>query len=259
MARRAPSIRQNSLSAKDANDFLMIPSSGKRTSGARPGFEWSLRSLHKIDSGAQHFLDNYYSAEDDENNKAADAEVMEDDQSAYDIFKGAEAARVSSGKEDSVWATLHAPLYVSFIFCVVPQLEIRLISHLWFLLIFTLHSRTGVVDGRRVVFELRSNITQPPKTSRQERVALRHEMINSKRTHLEQRLRFWLMHFSVSQLSITFLGVFVGLCVIFTGFFYALERGCCGDPDMDFSANFAFSVQTAATIGTSFWFYESIS
>ncbi len=125
---------------------------------------------------------------------------------------------------------------------------VRLILH--FLLCFALDSRTGVVDGRRVVFELRSNITQAPKTSRQERVALRHEMINSRRTHPEQRLRFWLMHFSVSQLSITFLAAFVGMCVIFSGIFYALEQGCCGDPEMPFSAMFAFSFQTAATIGT---------
>jgi hypothetical protein len=102
-----------------------------------------------------------------------------------------------------------------------------------------------------VVFELLSNITQLPQTSRQERMARKHEIINSKRTHREQRIRLWLMRFSVLQLSITFLGAFVAMCVAYAGMFQVLVGGCCGASEMRFSDTFAFSVQTAATIGTS--------
>ena len=118
-------------------------------------------------------------------------------------------------------------------------------------------SRTGVVDGRKVVFELRTNITQLPKTSRQERLTRKHEIINSNRTHMEQRIRLWLMRFSVLQLSITFLAAFVAMCVAYAGLFYALEEGCCGDSEMLFTDTFAFSVQTAATIGASCLIYTS--
>ena len=110
-------------------------------------------------------------------------------------------------------------------------------------------SRTGVVDGKKKVFELVTNVNQPPKTSRQERVHQQHKMINSRRSPPEQRIRFWLMHFSVTKLSITFLAAFVGMCAIYAAFFYALETKCCDDPDMGFDEIFAFSVQTASTIG----------
>jgi len=110
----------------------------------------------------------------------------------------------------------------------------------------------GMIDGRKVVFELGTNVTQKPKTSRRDRVRRRYQMINSKRTHFEQRLRFWLMHFSVAQLSVTFLGVFVAMCAVFAGLFSMLEEGCCSDAGKTFTDMFAFSVQTAATIGTSF-------
>ena len=112
-----------------------------------------------------------------------------------------------------------------------------------------LNSRTGVVDGKKVVFELVTNVTQKPKSSREERVSTRHEMVNSHRSPLEQRIRFWLMHFSVLKLSVTFLGAFIGMCVVFAGFFFSLPTGCCGDPEMPFTDTFAFSVQTATTIG----------
>lgn len=111
------------------------------------------------------------------------------------------------------------------------------------------NSRTGVVDGKKVVFELVTNVTQKPKSSREERVSTRHEMVNSHRSPLEQRIRFWLLHFSVLELSVTFLGASIGMSVVYAGFFYSLPTGCCGDPEMPFSDTFAFSVQTATTIG----------
>ena len=104
---------------KSFDEAAIGPRSSKMNSGRRsrmasqPGLEWSLRSLRTIDTGAQHFLQNYFGGDDDENDNAAAGDLAEEDQSAYDIFKGPEAANASKGKDDSVWATLHAPLYVS--------------------------------------------------------------------------------------------------------------------------------------------------
>ena len=86
---------------------------------SRPGLEWSLRSLRTIDTGAQHFLQNYYGGDDDDKDTAGGDDVVEEDESAYDIFKGSEPANATNGKHDGVWATLHAPLCVHLYFAVM--------------------------------------------------------------------------------------------------------------------------------------------
>jgi len=175
--------------------------------------------MHKIDTGAKHFLSNYYG--DDQGNDNKTQETIHEDQTAYEIFKTDDRiSKDNNGKSgDNVWASLHAPL------------------------------RTGIVDGKKVVFELRTNVNEKPKTSREERMKRRREIINSNRSGLEIRVRFWLMHFSVEALSASFLAAFVAMNVIYAGFFYALENNCCDDPNLSFGEMFAFCVQTSATIG----------
>ena len=96
---------------------------------SQPGLEWSLRSLRNIDTGAQHFLQNYYGGDDGDKDNAADGDIAEEDQSAYEIFKGSESANATKGKDDSVWATLHAPLCVSLNVYFWSLLAFHLISH----------------------------------------------------------------------------------------------------------------------------------
>ncbi|KAG7369969.1 inward rectifier potassium channel [Nitzschia inconspicua] len=188
--------------------------------GPRQGLEWSLRSMHSIDTSAQHMLPSYFF----EVTEPSDDEIQEvdnslEDQSAYEIFKDDMAAKEKGNPNDSVWASLHVPL------------------------------RHGVVDGKEIVFELKSNVTQRPKLCRKERVQRIDSNINSNRSSWEVRFRFYLMRFSVGGMTLAFFAAFVTMCVIFAALYYALENGCCGDPDLNFAETFAFSVQTATTIG----------
>lgn len=184
--------------------------------------EWSLRKMHKIDNSAHHFISNYYRDTIDETDaKNNRGNSVLEDQSAYEIFK-TEGRRANKGTKkngDSIWASLHAPL------------------------------RTGIVDGKPVVFELVTDVTKKPDGSRKQRLKRRREIINSTRSPLETRLRFWLMNFNVSTLSISFVGVFVAMNAFFALLFYSLQDRCCGNPDMSFANVFAFCVQTSTTVG----------
>lgn len=187
---------------------------GKRQSSHREGLEWSLRSLHKIDTGAQHFLQSYYDEESDSSGDDSDSDEMED-QTAYAIFKGKD----ENSNKGSLWSGLSAPL------------------------------RTGIVDGKKKIFELLKDVTQKPETPRSERLTRSREIVNSNQSNWEARSRFWLMHFSVAQLSVLYLATFIVMNVIFATFFYALEGHCCGDPELKYRDSFAFTVQTSTTIG----------
>jgi inward rectifier potassium channel len=208
------------------NGFISNGGARKHSShfnrGPKRGLEWSLRSMHKIDTSAQHMLSSYFGeVSDNQDSMLDDDDSSLEDQTAYEIFKAREdaAAREKEGQNDSVWASLHAPL------------------------------RHGVVDGKKVVFELKSDVTQKPKESRKERVQRINTIVNSDRSSWEVRLRFYLMHFSVGALSVTFFAFYLAMNLIFAIFFYFLENGCCDNPDLSFMDTFAFSVQTAATIG----------
>jgi len=199
--------------------------------------------MHKIDTSAQHFLSNYYGGDSDSD---SDGPFLDDengqpleDQTAYDIFKSKEAdasggrrrssaAAVSSGGGSrnlsgsghaGVWAALHAPL------------------------------RTGIVDGRKVVFELKTDVTQKPAIPRKDRVQRRHVIMNADRSSWEIQARFYLMHFTVARLTVVFFAAFVALNAVFAGFFYATDGRCCGDPDLRFRQVFDFTIQTSTTIG----------
>lgn len=184
--------------------------------------QWSLRSLHKIDTSAQHFLDSYYGDEEEEANgmlggSYSSRQVL-DDQTAYEIFKVSEEEE-GERPGDKLWRSHRAPL------------------------------RTGVVDGKKVVFELLKDVTQRPATSRNDRLAVRHKVINSDRSSWDVRVRFWLMQFALHRLVWIYLASFLLLNFLFAGFFYALDEHCCGDSEMTYVNVFAFAVQTSTTIG----------
>lgn len=207
--------------------------------------EWSLRSLHSIDNGAQHFLNNYYDSDDNlsveasaENQFASSTQssmsspsshggddssaagVLLQDQTAYEIFKTKDDRPSGQRARDAVWAPMHAPL------------------------------RQGIVDGRPVVFELRTAVNQKPTVSRQERLDRRHLQVHAQRSTWEVRTRLWLMHFTLASLSAVFLAIFVSMNVSFALIFYFLaDDGCCDDRTMSFADVFAFCVQTSTTIG----------
>ncbi|KAL7547479.1 hypothetical protein ACHAWF_017133 [Thalassiosira exigua] len=191
-------------------------------SGHRPrAQQWSLRNLHKIDTSAQHFLSNYYGDDDESGSGAGSGHPSSpvlDDQSAYEIFKGPEENDGDTAK-DKLWRAHQAPM------------------------------RTGVVDGKKVVFELLTGVTRRPDRSRDERLAVKHEVVNSDQSSWDVRVRFWLMRFKLVRLTWIFLLSFVLVNLLFAGFFYALDGHGCGDPDMTYANVFAFTVQTSTTIG----------
>ena len=217
-----PPVRGVSATFEDRSE----DSTRSSSSGPKRGLEWSLRSLHKIDSSAQHFLSNYYNDSDDENDEQIEENL--EDQTAFEIFKQKETQNNVDKKSDStanatgeaVWASMNAPL------------------------------RTGIVDGKKIVFELRTNVNEKPTTSRQERIQRSHVITNASKSHWEVRLRLWMMHFGLPRLSIAFLGVFIAMNVVFAVVFYFSDPNhCCGDPGLSFEEVFAFCVQTSTTIG----------
>mmetsp|Transcript_11445 Transcript_11445/g.25496 ORF Transcript_11445/g.25496 Transcript_11445/m.25496 type:complete len:489 (-) Transcript_11445:433-1899(-) len=233
--------------------------SSVRSKGPKQGLEWSLRSLHSIDTGAQHFLSTYYTNEvvdvDGGSNPfdavdsvrtmgGGDFDEEEEDQTAHEIFKESNGHSAHHGgrhhhrshnnkghgtagggggggtNNDAIWAALHVPL------------------------------RKGIVDGRQVVFELVSDVTQAPKVPRHERLKRRNQISHSQRSTWETRTRLWLMHFRLSTLFGVFLAAFIALNVLFALFFYySSDNHCCGDPEMTFGDVFAFTIQTSTTIG----------
>ena len=222
-------------------------SSSKRRK--QPGLEWSLRSLHKIDTSAQHFLQNYYNEDDDSDADSDSSGHSRADQTAYEIFKGKpnpiynthpanknagssnfqgphyhshnKSGAANNSTSNSIWASLSAPL------------------------------RTGIVDGKKVVFELHSTgVTKSrPSIPRSERLRQEHEIVHSNASNWEIRLRFVLMQWTVSMLSIIYLVSFLVMNVLFAVLFWVSPDKCCGDPSYKFSHVFAFTIQTSTTIG----------
>jgi inward rectifier potassium channel len=218
MGRPRPPLKVGSTGTNEE----MISNEKKYPSRRLPqrGLEWSLRSMHKIDTSIQYMRSNYLG--DDQSESSPDDDDSLEDQTAFEIFKAKQAAlknEKTKAENEGIWASLHAPL------------------------------RHGVVDGKKVVFELKSNITQKPKESRKQRVQRTNAIINSNRSSIEVRFRLFLMKFSVGAMTVTFFSLFVLLNLVFAAFFYSLENGCCGDRDDSFGDTFAFAVQTSTTVG----------
>lgn len=226
MVQRPPIRGASNGSGDDYSDSVRSATSG----GPRRGLEWSLRSLHKIDTSEQHFLKSYYA--DDEDETQQELEETLEDQTAFEIFKQKEPSKYeahngngsSSATGDAVWASMNAPL------------------------------RTGIVDGKKVVFELRKNVTEKPATSRKERLKRSHIVVNAEKSSREVRVRLWMMHFGLEALSVAFLAVFIAMNAVFAVIFYFSDPNhCCGDPSLRFEEVFAFCVQTSTTIGYGGW------
>ena len=202
---------------------------------SRSGLEWSLRNMKSIDTSAQYFVTHYYREETLDTADGEDEAEDKEDQTAYEIFKsqdfqkngggggGAAAAAGRGSRENpannSIWASLHVPL------------------------------RTGIVDGKKIVFELNSDVTQRPTESRDSRLKRKHVILNANRSSWEFRARFFLLHFKLTTISVSFLLTFFALNLVFALLFYLLPNGCCADPQMTYMENFAFALQTSSTIG----------
>ena len=214
-------IFQSKESSRRSSSSGSMRASGSFRGAPRRGLEWSLRSLHSIDTGAQHFLSNYYETEDESTDYGSEQHIVEeDDQTAYEIFKARDERDSSKRARDSIWASVHAPL------------------------------TTGVVDGKKIMFELRTDVTQKPALSRKERLERSHIILNSDRSTWEVRGRLWLMQFRLSTLCAVFLVFFISMNLVFATLFYFLaEDRCCGNANLTFSEVFAFSIQTSTTIG----------
>jgi len=221
MVNRPPPNSAGGARNEGDDEFRPLP---QDRGSARPrALQWSLRSLHKIDTSAQHFLDNYYNDDDEEVQKnesfnGPDTPPVLDDQTAFEIFKEGGDGTFERPSE-RLWRAHKAPL------------------------------RIGVVDGKKVVFELMTGVTQRPTTSRKERLTVHYDVINRNKSPWDVRVRFWLMHYALLPLTGLYLLLFVLVNVIFAGFFYALDEHCCGDREMTFANVFAFTVQTSTTIG----------
>lgn len=189
----------------------------------RRGQEWSLRSMHSIDTSAQYFQSDYYERQETDEaglTKREAAAIDQADQTAYEIFKAKDERDSQTRARDSIWAPTHAPL------------------------------RTGVVDGKKVVFELVTDVTQKPETSRKERMERPTVIVNADKSPWEVRMRLWFLHFSLITLTVVFLVSFVAMNLSFATLFYFLaENRCCGDEGLTFGEVFAFSIQTSTTIG----------
>ena len=130
------------------------------------GMEWSLRSLRKIDTETQYFAHNYYSSDSD----SEDGISHQEDQTAYEIFKGKQDydkkddGRNGPGgsKSNNITGNIHHP------------------SSVWAALNVPL--RVGVVDSRKIIFELLENVTKKPTIPRSERLNRSHIIINGNRS-----------------------------------------------------------------------------
>jgi hypothetical protein len=113
--------------------------------------------------------------------------------------------------------------------------------------------RKVVIDDRTVTFELMKSVTQPPKSSREERSKMQFHNINVNRRNLmsgrEHRIRRWLMKFEIVSLTLIYLSTFVAVNALFAGLWYIEQDKCCEDSTLTFSQVFDFAVQTSSSIG----------
>ena len=110
--------------------------------------------------------------------------------------------------------------------------------------------RRALLHGKEVCFELRENVTQRPPIehgTKNNKSSL--TLINAERSNWEIRMRLWMIGFSLTQVTVAYLALFVVLNLVFAGLFLANPDGCCDDPDLTLAQTFDFAVQTSSTIG----------
>lgn len=108
---------------------------------------------------------------------------------------------------------------------------------------------TGHVDGQDVAFELRENVTGRPVGSHADRQKMTIQTKNVTGSAIEMRLRWWIMRYSLLQITVVYFAIFVGMNFVFAGLWYIQEGKCCDDPSLSFAQVFDYAVQTSATIG----------
>ena len=104
---------------------------------------------------------------------------------------------------------------------------------------------TGTIDGQEVTFELLENINSRPAT-RQKPTFILENMTGSA---LETRLRWYIMRYSLLQITILYFAMFLGINFLFAGLWSIQEGKCCDNNSLSFAQIFDFAVQTSATIG----------
>lgn len=111
-------------------------------------------------------------------------------------------------------------------------------------------TRIVMVQGRPITLELQENITQKPKTDRQERLKRSFLNKNAEQSSWQVRARCFLLKLDVVTITFMYFGSWIFLNTLFSVLWYfGNSEGCCGDPDMTFAHNFDFAFQTTSTIG----------
>lgn len=104
---------------------------------------------------------------------------------------------------------------------------------------------SATVDGQEVVFELRENVTSRAET----RPRIIIQSANVTGSSIEMRLRWWIMRYSLIQITILYFVIFIGMNFLFAGLWSIQEGRCCDNESLTFTQVFDFAVQTSATIG----------
>ena len=106
-------------------------------------------------------------------------------------------------------------------------------------------TRTGTIDGQEVAFELRENVNSRPATKQKPTFILE----NVTGSAIETRLRWYIMRYSLLQITILYFAMFLGMNFLFAGLWSIQEGRCCDNNSLSFAQVFDFAVQTSATIG----------
>lgn len=115
--------------------------------------------------------------------------------------------------------------------------------------IAVIKKRTTRVDGKKLCFELRDDVTQKPLTDRTDRLKRSLVHTNHVPSHWEMRLRLWMIQFTMTQVTVAYLFLFIAMNSLFAGLFYAHPDKCCDDSSMTYGQVFDFAIQTSTTIG----------
>ena len=105
--------------------------------------------------------------------------------------------------------------------------------------------RTGMIDGRKVEFELMENLTQKPSQTRKQRLQnTEFVMKNAVPSRWDSRLRWWLMQWGIPQITLIYFVTFLSLNFLFAALWSIQDEKCCDDEAMKYSKVFDFAIQS---------------
>lgn len=110
-------------------------------------------------------------------------------------------------------------------------------------------TRTVMVDGQEVIFELMEDVNMQPTESREARNRRTVQALNASPSPLEMRLRWWLFRYTLPQVTLLYLAVFLGMNFLFAGLWMIQDGKCCDDNELKYTEVFDFAIQTSTTIG----------